>query len=56
MRCFPDQCMLQGFPDEEGPIEMKKRAGAAILEHHNQYPPLHGIPELRQVLAKAFQK
>ena len=28
---------------------MKRRAGAAILEHHNQYPPMHGIPELRQV-------
>ena len=45
-------CLLQGFPDEEGPVEMKKRAGAAILEHHNQYPPMHGIPELRQVLPR----
>ncbi len=41
---------MQGFPDEEGPVEMKRRAGAAVLEHHNQYPPMHGIPELRQVM------
>ncbi len=31
---------------------MKKRAGGAILEHHNQYPPMHGIPELRQVMSQ----
>jgi len=43
------QQLMQGFPDEEGPEEMKRRAGSAILEHHNQYPPMHGIPELRQV-------
>ena len=42
----------QGFPDEEGPEEMKKLVGAATAEHHNQYPPMFGIPELRQAVAR----
>ena len=28
---------------------MKKRVGAAVLEHGNQYPPMFGVPEARQV-------
>ena len=28
---------------------MKRRAGSALLEHNNQYPPMPGLPELRQV-------
>ena len=39
----------QGFPDEEGPDEMKKRAGSALFEFNNQYPPSMGVPEARQV-------
>lgn len=42
----------QGFPDEEGPEQMKKLVGAATMEHHNQYPPMYGIPELRQAVAR----
>jgi hypothetical protein len=26
----------QGFPDAEGPEEMKRLAGKAVFEHHNQ--------------------
>ncbi|BDA50079.1 probable N-succinyldiaminopimelate aminotransferase DapC [Coccomyxa sp. Obi] len=42
----------QGFPDEEGPEEMKRRVGAAVLEHGNQYPPMFGVPEARQAVAR----
>ena len=42
----------QGFPDEEGPEQMKKLVGAATMEHHNQYPPMFGVPELRQAVAR----
>lgn len=42
----------QGFPDEEGPEQMKKLVGSATTEHHNQYPPMFGIPELRQAVAR----
>lgn len=42
----------QGFPDEEGPEQMKQLIGAATMEHHNQYPPMLGVPELRQAVAR----
>ena len=42
----------QGFPDEEGPDSMKQLVGTATTEQHNQYPPMFGIPELRQAVAR----
>ena len=42
----------QGFPDEEGPDKMKQLVGAATTDQHNQYPPMFGIPELRQAVAR----
>jgi aspartate/methionine/tyrosine aminotransferase len=42
----------QGFPDEEGPDSVKDMADRAIREHSNQYPPMMGIPELRQSVAR----
>ncbi|KAL4431641.1 hypothetical protein ABPG77_001483 [Micractinium sp. CCAP 211/92] len=43
----------QGFPDNEleGPEGMKKAATAAMYDHSNQYPPMVGVPELRQAVA-----
>jgi N-succinyldiaminopimelate aminotransferase len=41
----------QGFPDTDGPAEILEAAAAAILGGRNQYPPLIGIPELRQAIA-----
>ena len=38
----------QGFPDTDGPEEMKEAARAAITEGRgNQYPPVHGLPDQR---------
>lgn len=31
---------------------MKKVAAEALFEHHNQYPPMAGVPELRQAVAR----
>ena len=46
----------QGFPDTDGPEEIKQAAIRAITEGRgNQYPPAHGVPELRQAIA-AHQK
>ncbi|KAL0036368.1 hypothetical protein WJX77_004690 [Trebouxia sp. C0004] len=42
----------QGFPDEEGPERMKQLVGAATTNQHNQYPPMFGLPELRQAVAR----
>ena len=41
----------QGFPDEDGPVEVLDAAIAAIRDGHNQYPPGIGIPELRHAIA-----
>lgn len=41
----------QGFPDEDGPVEMLKVAQNAIADGINQYPPGLGVPELRQAIA-----
>eukprot|EP00884_Botryococcus_braunii_P006738 jgi/Botrbrau1/16065/Bobra.7_2s0036.1 len=42
----------QGFPDEEGPDKMLEIAGEALIHHHNQYPPMMGLPETRQAVAE----
>ncbi len=41
----------QGFPDERGPADVLDAAASALLEKPNQYPPMMGIPELRQAVA-----
>jgi N-succinyldiaminopimelate aminotransferase len=41
----------QGFPDESGPAHVIEAAAAAMREGHNQYPPVAGVPELRQAIA-----
>ncbi len=46
----------QGFPDTDGPQELKDEAIACIESGRgNQYPPPHGFPELRSAIA-AHQK
>ncbi|MDP4015236.1 MAG: aminotransferase class I/II-fold pyridoxal phosphate-dependent enzyme [Candidatus Nanopelagicales bacterium] len=43
----------QGFPDEDGPVQIREAAVSAIREGRgNQYPPAHGVPELRQAIAE----
>ncbi|WP_246039449.1 pyridoxal phosphate-dependent aminotransferase [Glycomyces buryatensis] len=41
----------QGFPDESGPDHIIEAAALAMRDGHNQYPPLAGIPQLRQAIA-----
>lgn len=41
----------QGFPDEDGPGEMKAAAQAAITAGANQYAPGKGILELREAVS-----
>jgi N-succinyldiaminopimelate aminotransferase len=40
----------QGVPDSSGPPELLAAACAAITSGRNQYPPLHGLPELRTAI------
>jgi N-succinyldiaminopimelate aminotransferase len=46
----------QGFPDTEGPADIVQAAADALLDHRNQYPPLSGLPELRQAVAAANRR
>ena len=43
----------QGFPDTEGPEDIVRAAADALLDGRNQYPPLTGVPELREAVAAA---
>ena len=41
----------QGFPDTDGPEDVVRAAADALLDGRNQYPPMPGVPELRQAVA-----
>ena len=41
----------QGFPDTDGPDDILRAAADALFDGRNQYPPMPGIPELRQAVA-----
>ncbi len=40
----------QGFPDDPGPEAVRAKAADAVLNGYNQYPPMAGLPELRQAV------
>lgn len=46
----------QGFPDEDGPVEIKEAAQAAIAAGANQYAPGKGILGLREAIAVHQQR
>ena len=41
----------QGFPEGTGPADVRAKAQEALEKGWNQYPPMMGIPELRQAVA-----
>ena len=46
----------QGFPDVDGPHDVKAVAAEALRSGLNQYPPMMGLPELRQAVAAANRR
>ncbi len=46
----------QGFPDTEGPADVVRAAADALMDGRNQYPPMPGLPELRQAVAAANRR
>ena len=46
----------QGFPDTDGPEDVVQAACDALKDGRNQYPPMPGVPELRQAVANANRR
>lgn len=46
----------QGFPDTDGPADVIEAAKAALGDGRHQYPPMTGVPELRQAVAAANRR
>lgn len=44
----------QGFPDDPGAEDIRAKAAEALVSGWNQYPPMMGIPELRQAASAHF--
>ncbi len=47
--------LSQGFPSFTASEELKQLASQAILEDHNQYAPMAGLPALRIAISKMFE-
>jgi aspartate/methionine/tyrosine aminotransferase len=45
----------QGFPDGGAPDDVIAKAAEAVVRGWNQYPPMPGLPELRQAVAAHYQ-
>jgi aspartate/methionine/tyrosine aminotransferase len=45
----------QGFPDDPGPEDVRRKAADAVIDGWNQYPPMPGLPELRQAVAAHYK-
>ncbi|MDX6752530.1 aminotransferase [Geminicoccaceae bacterium 1502E] len=46
----------QGFPDAPGPEDVRHEAAREVLEGWNQYPPMLGLPALRQAVAGHYRR
>jgi aspartate/methionine/tyrosine aminotransferase len=45
----------QGFPDDPGPEDVRRKAAEAIVDGWNQYPPMMGLPELRTAIVAHYR-
>ena len=46
----------QGFPDDPGPEAIRAKAAELVMDGYNQYPPMAGLPELRQAVARHYAR
>jgi len=46
----------QGFPDVDGPEDIRRFAAEEIVAGRNQYPPMMGVPELRKAVAETNRR
>ncbi|MFC3676007.1 aminotransferase [Ferrovibrio xuzhouensis] len=46
----------QGFPDDPGPEDVRRAAADATMTGWNQYPPMMGLPALREAIAAHYKR
>jgi aspartate/methionine/tyrosine aminotransferase len=46
----------QGFPDDRGPLALREAAAAYLVDGHNQYPRMMGMPALCEAVAAHDQR
>ena len=46
----------QGFPEWDGPEDVRRAAADAVLSGPNQYPPTRGLPVLREAVAEHYAR
>lgn len=46
----------QGFPDEDGPEDVRAEAARWLMEETNQYPPSPGLPALREAVSASNKR
>jgi N-succinyldiaminopimelate aminotransferase len=46
----------QGFPESDGYDDVREAAGRALMEQSNQYPPMRGLPALRQAVSAYYAR
>jgi N-succinyldiaminopimelate aminotransferase len=44
----------QGFPEWDGPEDIRQKAADALMSGPNQYPPMRGLPKLREAVAEHY--
>ncbi len=47
--------LSQGYPDFEAPQALREALAKAVMDGHNQYAPMAGLPALRDQLAKQLK-
>lgn len=46
----------QGFPEWDGPEDVRRSAADALMKGPNQYPPMRGLPHLRERVAEHYRQ
>src|SRR5689334_15410236 len=46
----------QGFPEWDGPEDIRRYAADAVIRGPNQYPPMRGLPGLREAVAEHYAR
>jgi methionine aminotransferase len=48
--------LSQGYPDFDAPMALREALAKAVMDGHNQYAPMAGLPALREQLAEQLQR